>query len=152
MAKVLVVDDEPSVLLSTSLLLSDLGHAVVTTTQANDVLSTMRRERPDVLLQDVRMPGLDLPALMRQVRADPDVGGTPIVLFSASMNLLEVQGEVGADGVLEKPFRPDDLLAAIESVVPPPPAKAVRAPSAFAATAAFTARLTPELTRRGREA
>lgn len=115
--KVLLVDDEPSVLRSTALLLSELGYDTATTSEPERVVDTLRAERPDVLLQDVRMPGLDLDELVRRVRADPDVGGTPVLLFSASMDLPEVSARVGANGYLEKPFRPDEVVRAIEEVL-----------------------------------
>lgn len=117
MTKVLVVDDEPSVLHSTRLLLTELGFEVVTTADASEVIPVMRRERPHVLLQDVRMPGLDLERLIERIRADPLVGGTPVLLFSASLDLPDIQGRVRAQGVLEKPFRPEDVTQAIHDVV-----------------------------------
>lgn len=117
MTKVLVVDDEPSVLHSTRLLLTELGFEVVTTSDAGEVLATLRRERPQVLLQDVRMPGLDLERLIERIRADPLVGRTPVLLFSASLDLPDIQGRVRAQGVLEKPFRPEDVTQAIHDVV-----------------------------------
>lgn len=122
MTKVLVVDDEPSVLHSTRLLLSELGFDVVTTSEAGEVLATMQRERPHVLLQDVRMPGLDLERLIERIRADPVVGRTPVLLFSASLDLPDIQGRVRAQGVLEKPFRPEDVTKAIQTAVRGKPA------------------------------
>jgi len=117
MTKILVVDDEQSILHSTELLLTDLGFQVVTTTVPGEVLATLRRERPDLLLQDVRMPGLDLEELLRAIRADPLVGRTPVLLFSATMDLYEIQDRVGAAGFLEKPFKPTELLQAIAKVL-----------------------------------
>lgn len=115
--KVLLVDDEPSVLRSTALLLEELGYSTVTTTDPERVVETLRRERPDVWLQDVRMPGLDLADLVHKARADRDVGQIPVVLFSASMDLPEVSSRVDANGFLEKPFRPDDVVKAIDAVM-----------------------------------
>ena len=83
LTKVLVVDDEPSVLQSTGLLLSELGYEVVTTNDPADVVQLVRKERPDVVLQDVRMPGLDLEALIKNIRTDPDVGrSSPPIIVS----------------------------------------------------------------------
>lgn len=114
--KVLLVDDEPSVLRSTALLLEELGYTTVTTNEPDGVVDMLRSERPDVWLQDVRMPGLDLSDLVHKARADREVAQIPVVLFSASMDLPEVSQRVEANGYLEKPFRPDDVVKAIDAV------------------------------------
>lgn len=127
--RVLVVDDETAILLSTRYLLETFGHQVESTTDPSAVLDLLRAFQPDVLLQDVRMPGLDLPALVRSVRAEPGFEQTPIVLFSAGMNLQEVSEEVQADALVEKPFQPAELLGALHGAVaaraPARPAEAV---------------------------
>lgn len=107
------MDDEPGVLKSTELLLADFGFDVVTTSEHREVIPLIRRHRPDVLLQDVRMPGLDVERLVREIRADPAARRTPIVLFSASMEIADLQERVGVEGVLEKPFMPDEVLGVI---------------------------------------
>ena len=102
------------VLRSTQTLLSALGYHTSTVSDAALVLDAIRAQRPDVVLQDVRMPGLDVEALLERIREDPDVSHTPVVLFSASMDLYDLQGRVQAAGMLEKPFKPADAIAVIE--------------------------------------
>ncbi len=121
MTKILVVDDEPSILRSTELLLNDLGFDVVTTPDPRSVLAMLARERPDLLLQDVRMPGLDLAQLVAAIRADPLVRHVPVLLFSASMDLPDIQARVGAAGFLEKPFKPEEVVHAIRRALAPVP-------------------------------
>lgn len=121
MAKVLIADDEQMVLLSTQRLLASLGYETATVNEASDIVDAIRRERPDVVLQDVRMPGLDVEALLRRLRADAEVGGTPVVLFSASMEIFDLEDRVRPAGVLEKPFKPSEAVSAIE--------RAMRAPA-----------------------
>ena len=118
MTKILVVDDEPSILRSTQLLLTDMGYEVVTCADQAKIMPTLRKERPDLLLQDVRMPGLDLDRLVTSIRADKDLA-IPIILFSASMDLDEIQQRVGAAGVLEKPFKPAEIVDAIHIAMAP---------------------------------
>lgn len=113
--KVLVADDEPSILRSTSTLLEDLGFDVVSVNDARLILATAVQERPDILLQDVRMPGLDFDRLVAEVRGHPALAATRLVVFTASMDAAEVAERVGLDRVLEKPFHPQDLLRAIEA-------------------------------------
>jgi CheY-like chemotaxis protein len=112
--KILVVDDEASILRSTQLLLMDMGYDVVTCADQAQVLDAIRREKPDLLLQDVRMPGLDLERLVQAIRAEPASASLPILLFSASMDLDEIQERVGAAGILEKPFKPVEIMQAIQ--------------------------------------
>ena len=115
--RILVVDDEPSILQSTAMLLQELGFEASTLSDATRILDTLRAGRPDVLLQDVRMPGLDLGALFAAVRADPAIARTRILLFSASMDLDEVADGLGAHDKLEKPFRPAELARAIQLAI-----------------------------------
>lgn len=117
MTKILVVDDEVSILRSTELLLEDMGFEVVTTSDHSKVLDIARREKPDILLQDVRMPGLDLDRLVAALRAEPSLQKMPILLFSASMDLGETAVRVGAEGVLDKPFKPTEVLDAVKAVL-----------------------------------
>lgn len=117
MTKILVVDDETSILQSTRLLLRALGFEVATASTPGEVLPVLLAERPDVLLQDVRMPGLDLDALVRSIREDARTRDVPIILFSASMDLFEVQDRVGANGFIEKPFKPREVVQAIQDAL-----------------------------------
>lgn len=115
--KVLLVDDEPAILESTRLLLAELGYNVVCVSVAADILPTLRREHPDLLVQDVRMPGLDLDALVRNMRREPSLATIPVLLFSASMELGEIAARVGAARHIEKPFKPHELASAIEGAL-----------------------------------
>ena len=120
--KILVVDDEVSILRSTQLLLEDMGFEVVTTSDHTEVVEIARRERPDLVLQDVRMPGLDLDKLVGSLRSEPALRSLPILLFSASMDLGETAQRVGAEGVLDKPFKPREVLDAVHSALAATPA------------------------------
>jgi CheY-like chemotaxis protein len=113
--KVLVVDDEPSILTSTTELLREMGYDAVSLASHERVVEVATAERPDVLLQDVRMPGLDLERLIREIRAVPALNDLPIVLFSASFETLEVGERLGVKTVLEKPFKPRDLARILEA-------------------------------------
>lgn len=111
MVKVLVVDDEPSILHSTAALLRDVGYETAVCADPHAIIETLERERPHILLQDIRMPGLDIERLVVQARSRwPEL---PIVLFTASMDADEVAERVQANGVIEKPFKPADLLATL---------------------------------------
>lgn len=112
--KVLVVDDEKSILSSTQLLLADMGYEVAVCSQASEIRKAIETEAPNVVLQDVRMPGLDLEALVMDLRRDPRWRSLPIVVFSASLDLDDISERIGARAVLDKPFRPHELDAALQ--------------------------------------
>jgi DNA-binding response OmpR family regulator len=113
-ARVLIVDDDPDIRESTAMLLSLHGFEVRTHGQAEDILERIGAERPDVVLQDVMMPGLDLRGLMRRLRTHAALRGVPIVLFSASVDVEAKAREVGADGGVAKPFEVQTLVRALE--------------------------------------
>lgn len=114
--RVIIVDDEPAILTSTAALLTASGCEVLPLNDPALVAATVREWRPHALLQDARMPGLDLPELVSSVRAaDPLVD---IVLFSAGMDTQERALALGLDAWLEKPFRVDELLRAVKAQAP----------------------------------
>lgn len=113
MAKILLVDDELAILQSTRLMLQDFGHEVVTETDAREILPRLRRDKFDVLIQDIRMPGLDILSLVDRVRQDIHLHGLRILLFSASLSLEAISRATGADGMVEKPFQPQELREAV---------------------------------------
>lgn len=118
MTRILLVDDEPDILDSTAELLRLSGYEVATENRADCILEAVRRERPDVVLQDVRMPGMDLPAVVHAMKTDASIGEVPIILFSATVVAAQVAEQVGADDSLEKPFLPDRLLALLRKWSP----------------------------------
>lgn len=117
MPKVLLVDDEPAILESTAALLAEMGYEVITVARADLIIQTAKAEHPDLLLQDIRMPGLDLHALVDELRADPALASLPVLLFSASIEIQDIADRVGAASHVEKPFEPDDLMAAIQGAL-----------------------------------
>jgi len=114
-ARVLIVDDEPLVRLSVRTALEDLGHEVVEAESARDALAVLaaQRDRVDVLLSDVMMPGVRGPALARQVVALwPHIR----VIFMSSLpsRLLVDDGVMDAGSeLLRKPIPEADLEAAM---------------------------------------
>lgn len=115
--KILVADDEPSVLSSTSAVLRVLGFEVAGAARSCEILATLERERPDVLLQDVHMPGLDLAALMAAVRARPGFSALTVLLFTADLEAEGFWRVLGADGTIGKPFDPTELKQIIDAHV-----------------------------------
>ncbi len=101
---VMVVDDEPDILSTAKQILDVFGYSCVLVQDADKVLEAARKAKPLLILQDVIMPGLNVDKLMRELKADPALKGTPVLLFSASVNVRETAKRVGAEGFILKPF------------------------------------------------
>lgn len=114
MTRILVADDNPDVLESTSVLLEVLGFDVVGVAGAREIQPAAHAARPDVILQDVQMPGLDLADTVRRIRADPATATTAILLFTADATADELADAVGADGIVIKPFDGDQIKAVLD--------------------------------------
>jgi CheY-like chemotaxis protein len=117
---VLVVDDEADVRLIARMVLSADGYEVRevgTGEAAMDALSG--GDAPDVVLLDVRLPGIDGWEVLRRVRTDPALASMPVIVFTADLGARsEAPVHLGdADVLITKPFQADDLLAAIRAAV-----------------------------------
>lgn len=111
--RLVVADDDADVGWTTVEFLRGAGHEVEAVTEADAILGALRTNRPDVLLQDARMPGLDLAAHVRSIRSDPALKGLRIILFTADYESLAAAKELGVDATIEKPFDPARLLAVL---------------------------------------
>lgn len=119
LARVLVVDDlAANVSLATALLQRD-GYLVSSAANDVDALEAVVREHPDLVLMDVKMPGLDGFEVCRALKSDPATRLIPIVLVTASNdNEDRIRGiESGADDFITKPFNAPELRARMRSLV-----------------------------------
>ena len=112
-AKVLVVDDDPDTRSFVSLALRSEGYRLLAAPDGETALALAREHRPDLILLDWTMPGMDGLAVCRALRADADAGirGVPIVMLTGRVRPEETREgfEVGADDYLTKPFTPAHL-------------------------------------------
>ncbi len=124
--KVLVVDDEPDVLLLCRVNLEFEGYDVVQASDGVEALEQMRAEKPDLVLLDVMMPRMDGWAVLETAKADADLQATPIVLLTAKVQEADqIRGfELGAAEYITPPFSPlaraqtiGDVLSADPAVV-----------------------------------
>jgi DNA-binding response OmpR family regulator len=120
MTTILIVDDEPPILDLVRFTLEDAEVRVVEASDGVEALALARRLRPDLILLDVHMPRLDGLEACRQIRRDPALARTPIVMLTAAGQEADrARGrEAGADEYLTKPFSPLALLALVEALVP----------------------------------
>jgi CheY-like chemotaxis protein len=118
--KVLVIDDEDDIRQVARLALARVGGMEVTdTSHSEDAVEIAVREKPDVVLLDVMMPGRDGPATLAALRADERTAALPVVFLTAKAMPTEIQRlkSLGATGVLTKPFDPMTLAAALRATL-----------------------------------
>ena len=118
--KVLMVDDEADIRRVARLSLTRLGGMeVVEAASGKEALAEAVREAPDAILLDVMMPGMDGPAVLAALRADPQTAHIPVVFLTAKAMTSEVerlQG-LGAVAVLTKPFDPVTLARELRAAL-----------------------------------
>jgi DNA-binding NarL/FixJ family response regulator len=120
MAKqLLVVDDDPSLLLAVSETLRAEGYEVVTARRGAEALVRVAESLPDLIISDIRMPGMDGYALVRNLRSAPRTRLVPIVFLTAKDETADrVTGfRTGVDAYLTKPFEPEELVAVVSSIL-----------------------------------
>lgn len=118
-ARVLVVEDEESILLSLEFLLNKEGYAVSTARDGATALQLLERQSPDLVLLDVMLPLLDGFELCRTIRADPALVQTRIMLVTARGREAEIARglALGADAYLTKPFSTRELMDTVRALL-----------------------------------
>ena len=116
--RLLVVDDEPNLLRAVAACLRSEGYEVRTARSGKDALLSLAESVPDLVISDVRMPGMDGHALVNRIRSSPRTALIPVIFLTAKDQKEDrVEGfRTGVDAYITKPFEPDELLAVITSI------------------------------------
>lgn len=117
--QVLVVDDDASCRLLLTEILTAKGHTVVEAVDGEEALSAVRRERPDVILLDVTMPGIDGFEVCRRLKADPATAMIHVLMVtSLTEREHRMKGiECGANDFITKPVQIDEVLLRVRNAV-----------------------------------
>ena len=116
---VLCIDDEEDILQVTRLSLETLGGFKVSICKGSaGALAQAKSLKPDMVLLDVMMPGMDGPSTLKAMRADPEAAGIPVIFMTAKVQPAEVARyiQLGAMGVIAKPFDPMGLSRQVEAL------------------------------------
>jgi DNA-binding NarL/FixJ family response regulator len=117
--RLLIVDDEPNLLVAVAAVLRDEGFEVTTARSGGEALTLVAQESPDLIVSDIRMPVMDGYELARRLRSSPNFALIPIIFLSAK-DETEDRVEAfrsGVDVYLTKPFEPDELIAVIMGIL-----------------------------------
>ena len=115
MATILIIEDNAANMKLARFLLESAGHAVVSATNAEAGLTLARGGRPDLILMDIQLPGMDGLEATALLKQDPCTRAVPVIALTA----LAMKGDeeriraAGCDGYIAKPMRYQDFLATI---------------------------------------
>lgn len=117
--RLLVVDDEPNLLRAVEACLNAEGFEVATARSGAEALISIARTVPDLIVSDVRMPGMSGYELAQQLRSSSRTMLVPVVFLTAKTETADrIEGfRSGVDAYLTKPFEPDELVAVIRSII-----------------------------------
>lgn len=121
--KVLLVDDEPDIRRIGKLSLEAVGKwTVVMAASGLEAIEVARRELPDLIILDVMMPDLDGPTTYGRLQAEPALAGIPVIFMTAKVQKAEIARylQLGAAGVVSKPFDPMTLPDQIRQITADP--------------------------------
>jgi DNA-binding response OmpR family regulator len=115
MSKILIIDDAPEIVTIIEDLLAAKGFATVSAATAEVGLTLVDRERPDLILLDLMLPGMDGFTFCRKIKSQDATKGIKIIMVSVLRDGKDKKKgfEVGADDYVTKPFNPDDLILSI---------------------------------------
>jgi CheY-like chemotaxis protein len=120
--RILVVDDEEDIVSYLCTLLEDSGYTTVSASNGEEGLIMAKREKPDLITVDISMPEKSGVKLYRELRGDPDLGDTPVVIVTGV--LKEFEGFISSrkqvpppDGYIAKPIQKEELLGTIAKLL-----------------------------------
>lgn len=117
--RILVVDDEPSILLSLEFLMEQEGYDVISATDGDEALQAIHEKLPDLILLDVMMPKRDGFEVCQTIRANPEWKEVKIIILTAKGREVDQEKgfALGADDYITKPFATQELVSKVKKVL-----------------------------------
>jgi DNA-binding response OmpR family regulator len=120
MAKeILIVDDEPDVVVPIQFLMEQQGYRVMTAERGEDALDLIYQYKPDLVLLDIMLPGIDGYEVCEIIRLNPDFRDVKIIFLTAKGREVEIAKglALGADAYISKPFSNTTLVARVKELL-----------------------------------
>ncbi len=117
--KILVVDDEQDLVKLIRYHLEKDGYKVITAYNGDDALFLTRKERPELIILDLMLPGIDGLEVCRKLKADQELARPAIIMLTAKGEEADITMglKLGADDYMTKPFSPKELVARVQAVL-----------------------------------
>ena len=117
--EILIVDDEPNIVLSLEYLMQQAGHTVRTARDGEAALAALQESVPDLVLLDVMMPKKDGYEVLQAIRTNPEWKQVKVVMLTAKGREVEREKglSLGADDYVTKPFATQELVAKVRQVL-----------------------------------
>lgn len=115
MLKILVVDDDPSILDAMEVALNLQGYQVEGISKGEETFAKIDSFSPDLVLMDVYLSGMDGRDICKKIKSDEKTKEIPVVIFSADKSMKQVFKECNADGFIGKPFQMDEMYEKIKN-------------------------------------
>jgi len=116
--KIIVADDEPGILEVINIILTEQGFEVFPIANSLEVVKTVKKIQPEVILLDLWMSGIDGEKITAILKKDPKTNHIPIIIISALNQGELIARKAGADNFLSKPFNINDLVNMVNKYIP----------------------------------
>ncbi len=115
MHKILVVDDDQSILDAMEITLKLQDYEVETTTKGEETFSKIKSFKPDLIFMDVYLSGMDGREICKQIKQENKTKHIPVIIFSANKSMKEVFKDSGANDFIGKPFNMNELYDKVKN-------------------------------------
>jgi DNA-binding response OmpR family regulator len=112
--QILIVDDEPGIVKFLKLKLEIAGFDVVTSNSGQEALKIIENKKPDIMLLDIFMPGMDGFEVLGELRKTSNL---PVIVLSARSSIAEQAMGLGANDFIAKPFNPEDVIKRVKNAL-----------------------------------
>ncbi len=116
--KVLIVDDEPNILMSLDFLMRKEGYEVFVARNGTEALESIQNHLPDVVLLDIMMPDVDGYEICRFIKSNPETENSKVIFISAKSKESDIKKgyEIGADFYITKPFTNKQIVNKVKEL------------------------------------